>query len=61
MLKRRKRITQKLLGIALIAISVLYIAIASTGTTLEERDCTAVFFTIPLGLVALFSKSVFIQ
>ena len=58
--RRRKFIEQKLMGLGIIAISVVLICIASTGTTVEERDVTAVLLTLPLGLLMLFSKEIII-
>ena len=46
-----KMTKQRLMGFALVAISVLLLLLASTGETLEERDATAVLIMIlPLGL-----------
>jgi len=53
---RKKLFIQKLYGLALIAMSVLLIWIASNGTTVEERNATAVLLTAPMGLYLLFTK-----
>jgi hypothetical protein len=52
----RDFIVNKLIGIALIIISLWIIAFAQTGTTLAERDITPLIITIPLAIVFLFSK-----
>ena len=57
---KRKRRTQRVMGMVLLLISILIIILASHGTTLEERDCTAVLLTGSLSLVLLFSKSILI-
>ena len=56
--RRKKLFVQKLLGLALIAVSVLLIYIASKGATIEEKDATAVLLTAPFGLYLLFTKKV---
>lgn len=58
--RRQKFIKQRLMGLVMIVISIAIIAIASTGKTVEERDVTAVLFTLPMGLAMLFSKSIVI-
>ncbi len=58
--RRKMLIEQKLMGLALIAISILIFILASTGKTFEDRDCTAIFITMPLGLLLLFSKKILI-
>lgn len=58
--RRKLLIEQRLMGIGLIAISVLIYVIASGGSTVADSDCTAVFITFPLGLLLLFSKKVMI-
>lgn len=53
-----KMIKQRLMGFALVAISVLLLLLASTGETLEERDATAVLIMIlPLGLYMTATKN----
>ena len=47
---------QRLLGLALLLISAAMLALASTGETPEDRDATAVLFTLPLGIYALVTK-----
>lgn len=52
-MKMRK---QRLYGLALLAISAAVLLLASTGTTPEDRDATAVLLTLPLGIYALTTK-----
>lgn len=47
---------QKVKGVLLILLSAAIIALASQGTTPEERDVTVVLFLIPLGLQLIFSR-----
>ena len=54
--RRVAKIKQILIGMALLAISALIIVVATQGTTMQDRDITAVVFTIPLGLFLLFTK-----
>lgn len=49
---------QRLMGLALVLISVLLIVICSNGATVEEQDATAVLFTLPLGLYLIFTKNI---
>lgn len=53
-MKMRK---QRVMGLALVVISGLLLALASTGTTPEEQDATAVLLTLPLGLYMIFTKT----
>lgn len=53
-MKMRK---QRLMGLALVVISGMLLALASTGTTPEEQDATAVLLTLPLGLYMIFTKT----
>lgn len=53
-----KMTKQRLMGFALVAISILLLLLASTGETLEERDATAVLIMIlPLGLYMTATKN----
>lgn len=53
-----KMTKQRLMGFALVAISILLLLLASTGETLEERDATAVLIIIlPLGLYMIVTKN----
>lgn len=51
-----KMTKQRLMGLTLVVISVLMLLLASTGETLEERDATAVFLTLPLGVYMMVTK-----
>ncbi|OUN25959.1 hypothetical protein B5G37_01655 [Pseudoflavonifractor sp. An85] len=53
---RRLYIQQRAMGLCLLAISSLMLWLASSGTTPEQRDATALLFTIPLGLYLLTTK-----
>lgn len=53
---RRLYIQQRAMGLCLLAISGLMLWLASSGTTPEQRDATALLFTIPLGLYLLTTK-----
>lgn len=57
---KRLIIRQKLFGILFLIISAFIIFMASTGVTVEDRDCTPILFTIPLGLYLIFTKHVVI-
>lgn len=56
----RKFIEQRLMGVGMIIISIAIICVAIGGKTAEERDATAVFFTLPMGITMLFSKDIII-
>ena len=47
---------QRLMGLTLVAISVFMLFLASTGKTPEDRDATAVLFTLPLGFYMMITK-----
>lgn len=53
-MKMRK---QRLMGLAMLGITVLILLIARSGRTPEDRDATAVLLTGPLGLYMLLSKT----
>lgn len=59
-LRRRKLIQQRLMGLAMVAISIFIVVMACHAKTPEDSDCTAVFLTAPLGLYMLFSRKVII-
>ena len=48
---------QRIIGALLVIISILLVLMASRGTTIEERDATAVLFILPLGLYMIFTKT----
>jgi hypothetical protein len=52
----KKMTKQRLWGIALILLSAALLWLASTGETVEDRDSTAVLFTLPLGVYALTTR-----
>lgn len=54
-----KMIKQRLMGLALVVISVLMLLLASTGETLEDRDVTAVLITLPLGVFMMVSRNIY--
>lgn len=47
---------QRILGAVLVVISGIILALALGGTTVEERDATAVLVTLPLGFYMMFSS-----
>ena len=48
---------QRLMGLALLAITALLLLLASTGQTTEDRDASAVLIILPLGVYMLASKT----
>lgn len=58
--RRNAFLKQKLMGIAILLISAGVIWLASTGVTVEERDCTAVLLTIPAGFYLLLTRHIVI-
>ena len=52
-MKMRK---QRLMGLGMVAISFAILALASTGKTPEDRDATAILFTLPLGVYMMVTK-----
>lgn len=59
-LRRRKFIEQKLMGLALIALTALIFWIASTGASFEDGDATMALLTAPMGLYLLFTRHIVI-
>lgn len=59
-LRCRMMIQQRFMGLGLILISGFILWLASAGTTPVDRDCTVIFFTLPLGLWLLFSRKILI-
>lgn len=53
-MKMRK---QRLMGLAMLGITVIIVAMARGGRTPEDSDATAAFLTGPLGLYMLLSKT----
>lgn len=58
--RRKKMFIQKLMGVSLLTVSVLILLVAMQGQTVEERDCTVLFLTVPLSLCLIFSRSIII-
>lgn len=52
----KKMAKQRLAGLILIAISAALLLLAFMGESPEDKDVTAVLFTLPLGLYALTTK-----
>lgn len=59
-IRRRKFIEQKLYGLAMLAISGVILYIASKGTTVVDKDATAVLLTAPMGLYLMFTRHIVI-
>lgn len=57
---KRKIVEQRFLAIGIILVCVIALWVASTGTSIEDRDCTAVLLILPLGLYTLFTRKVVI-
>lgn len=55
--RRRLFIQQRLMGLGMIALTVLFVWLCSTG----NEDCGAALLTGPLGLYMLFSKDIVIS
>lgn len=58
--RRKKLIIQRLMGLGLLVICVLYVWIASTGKSPEERDCTALLLIAPVAIGMIFSRNILI-
>lgn len=60
--RRRKLFArQTLMGVVLLLITIGVFWMASTGTTFEDKDCTAALITLPFGLYLLFTRHIVIQ
>lgn len=57
---RQKLREQKIMGLVLLACCVMVCILCSTGTTMADRDGTAVLLIAPLGLYLLFTKDIVI-
>ena len=57
---RRKMVMQKLMGLGLLACCGVLLWMCSTGTTMADRDGTAVVLLAPLALYMLFTKEIVI-
>lgn len=58
--RQRKLIIQRLMGLGLLAICILYVWMASSGESPEERDCTALLLIAPMAIGMLFSLNILI-
>ncbi len=47
---------QRIAGAVMILCSLLLIALASRGSSAEEKDITAVLFLLPLGVYMLITR-----
>lgn len=47
---------QRVMGILMIIMCVAIVALASQGTTFEERNVTAILFLLPLGIYLIVTK-----
>ena len=55
--RRQKKLAwQKLMGFALVVLSIVAVFVMAGGRSAAESDCGIVFFTVPLGLFLLFSR-----
>jgi hypothetical protein len=54
--RQKKMITQRLLGIGMLLMSVLIFIVASDAQVRGDLDGTPLCITVPLGLILLFSK-----
>lgn len=54
--RRRKFIEQRLMGVAMIAITIFFVWMCSS----TNEDCAAALLTGPMGLILLFSKKIWI-
>lgn len=57
----RTKAVQKIFGLVLLVISIGVIILASTGKTPEDKDATAILFTVPIGLYLLFTKEIVVD
>lgn len=47
---------QRIMGAALVLLSILDLAMAAIGRTPEEQDATGALLILPLGLYMMFTK-----
>lgn len=57
--RQQKLVFQKLMGVALLVISIVILAMAG-GSTPEECDCTALLLSVPAAIFLLVTKHVVI-
>lgn len=55
------RVTQMLLGFAMLIVTAIILALASNGNTIIESDATPVLITAPLGLWLICSRHIIIH
>lgn len=58
--RQKKMILQKLMGIGMLLMSVLVFVMASHAQARGDLDGTPLIFTVPAGLILLFSKECYI-
>lgn len=56
MRRRKKRIEQKLIGVAFLIVSLVILIIALTAKTEMDADGTFLLISLPLGFYFLFSR-----
>ena len=59
-LYKKKLLEQRLMGLGLLACCGVQLWMCSTGTTMADRDGTAVVLLAPLALYMLFTKEIVI-
>ena len=52
---------QKAIGVLMLVACGIYIALALSGKTAEERDVSALLFILPMAIGCLFSKHPIIE
>lgn len=52
---------QKAIGVLMLVACGIYIAVALTGKTVEERDISALFFILPMAIGCIVSKRPIIE
>ena len=57
---KRLRLEQRLMGLALLVICGIAVWLCSTGTTVQDKDATAVVLLAPLALYMIFTKEIVI-
>ncbi len=54
--RQKKMIIQRLMGVGMLLISVWIAIVASHAQVRGDLDGTPLFYTVPMGLILLFSK-----
>lgn len=57
--RKQKMMIQRLIGIAMLILSVFFVWMVSTEPRIQDRDAGAVFVLIPIALYYLFAKKPF--